>query len=267
MNESLVIKNQFGWVTSSMLVAGKFEKEHFHVLRDIKTLMERMKKENPFLDAPPMFFESTYLSEQNKELPMYFMNRDGFTLLAMGFTGEPAFKFKWEFLQQFNAMEDFVLKTKEQQITLPDFTKPAIAARAWADEVEKKELALLEMHKAQCKLGENSGKIQIADALLHVNVNNMYSMTETAQTLRVYDNGESDKDQNTGRNRLMRSLVEAHIFMYGNIPYQKYIDKGYFKMKPIRHQYTETVTVLPFVTGKGLMWFQYIINIGKLKMI
>ena len=52
-----------------------------------------------------MFSESTYLNEQNKEQPMFLMNRDGFTLLAMGFTGKKAMQFKLEYIKAFNSME------------------------------------------------------------------------------------------------------------------------------------------------------------------
>lgn len=36
---------------------------------------------------------------------MYIMTRDGFTLLAMGYTGEKAMQFKLAYIKQFNAME------------------------------------------------------------------------------------------------------------------------------------------------------------------
>lgn len=52
-----------------------------------------------------MFSESRYLNEQNKEQPMFLMNRDGFTLLAMGFTGKKAMQFKLEYIKAFNSME------------------------------------------------------------------------------------------------------------------------------------------------------------------
>ena len=55
-----------------------------------------------------MFVETTYLNEQNKEQPMYVMNRDGFTLLAMGFTGKKALQFKLDYIKAFNKMEKAV---------------------------------------------------------------------------------------------------------------------------------------------------------------
>lgn len=73
---------------TSLDVAETFGKEHFHVLRDIDKIgcSEDFRQSN--------FGLSTYTSTQNKDLPMYIMTRDGFTLLVMGYTGELAMKFK-----------------------------------------------------------------------------------------------------------------------------------------------------------------------------
>lgn len=65
-----------------MLVAEKFGKRHGDIIRAIVNLME----DNAILRSH--FISTTYINEQNKEQPMYIMNRDGFTLLAMGFTGK-----------------------------------------------------------------------------------------------------------------------------------------------------------------------------------
>ena len=51
------------------------------------------------------FVLSSYLSRQNKEMPMYVMTKDGFTLLVMSYTGEKAMKFKEDYIAAFNAME------------------------------------------------------------------------------------------------------------------------------------------------------------------
>ena len=76
------------------MIAEKFGKEHQHVLRDIRTLIEGMSE----IGDTPMFVESTYINEQNKqEYPIFIMNRDGFTLLTMGFNGKKALKFKLEY--------------------------------------------------------------------------------------------------------------------------------------------------------------------------
>ena len=59
-----------------------------------------------------MFVETTYLSGKQQEQPMYIMNRDGFTLLAMGFTGQKALQFKLDYIDAFNKMEQTIRNTR-----------------------------------------------------------------------------------------------------------------------------------------------------------
>lgn len=109
METNLVYANGAVALTNSILVAKKFEKDHQHILRDIRNLMERVSK----IDDTPMFEETTYVHPQNgQEYPMFIMNRDGFTLLAMGFTGEKALRFKLDYINAFNKMEAELKSTK-----------------------------------------------------------------------------------------------------------------------------------------------------------
>lgn len=86
-------------VCTSLDVAETFGKEHRHVLRDIRELgcSEEFRLSN--------FGQSSYDNMQGKKQPMFFMTRDGFTILAMGYTGDLAMRFKEAYIKQFNAME------------------------------------------------------------------------------------------------------------------------------------------------------------------
>lgn len=87
-------------ITTSKTVADYFGKNHKHVMRDIETLLSYVE------DVGELNIRATsYTSLQNKVLPCYEMDRDAFTLLAMGFTGSKAMKFKMEYIRQFNQME------------------------------------------------------------------------------------------------------------------------------------------------------------------
>lgn len=133
MSTELVFNNNGKILTNSVLVAKKFGKEHKHVLDSIRKIMTA---ENSAVLQ--MFEQSSYLNEQNKLQPMFVMTRDGFTLLAMGFTGKQAMEFKLDYIGAFNKMEETLKKTSIT--TLPDFTNPAEAARAWAHEYEQKQI-------------------------------------------------------------------------------------------------------------------------------
>lgn len=101
--KELVFKGESNEVlTNSLLVAEKFGKDHKRVLQDIRDL----KCSNQFRQHN--FVLSSYYSDQNRELPMYVMNKDGFTLLVMGYTGETAMKFKEDYIEAFNKMEETI---------------------------------------------------------------------------------------------------------------------------------------------------------------
>lgn len=93
------IRNQQA-VTSSQLVADVFKKQHKHVLEAI----EKVKAENSAVTT--MFFESTYTAGTGKAYKMYYMNRDGLSLLVMGFTGKKALEWKLKYIEAFNQMEE-----------------------------------------------------------------------------------------------------------------------------------------------------------------
>lgn len=97
-------------VVTSLDVAETFGKEHKNVLRDIRELecSDDFRRLN--------FEQSEYMNGQNHKQPMYYMTRDGFTILVMGYTGDKAMKFKEAYIKQFNAMERVLLgKIKERE--------------------------------------------------------------------------------------------------------------------------------------------------------
>ena len=104
------INKEEATVVTSLDVAETFDKRHDNVLKDIREL--ECSEEFRLLN----FEESYYINSQNKKLPMYYMTRDGFTILVMGYTGERAMKFKEAYIRQFNAMEKALIgKMKERE--------------------------------------------------------------------------------------------------------------------------------------------------------
>lgn len=114
--EKLVIMNNHQAVTTSLKVAEVFEKEHKDVMKSIRNLTAQN------CAVLKMFVEDKYINSQNKQQPMYYMNRDGFTLLAMGFTGSKAMEFKLKYIEAFNKMEQAVRQelpqTPEEKLEL-----------------------------------------------------------------------------------------------------------------------------------------------------
>jgi Rha family phage regulatory protein len=87
--------------TSSRQVAEKFEKEHKNVVRDIEKLLGEIGSKL----SVSYFISSDYKDSMNRTQTEYLLTRDGFSLLAMGFTGEKALKWKLEYIRAFNEME------------------------------------------------------------------------------------------------------------------------------------------------------------------
>ena len=105
--KNLVIINNDTPVTTSLKVADTFDKEHKNVLADIRKLIDEI---GDGLKNQPIFSEATYNDKYGREKPMYYINRDGFTLLAMGFNGKKALKFKLKYIAAFNKMEQTLKK-------------------------------------------------------------------------------------------------------------------------------------------------------------
>lgn len=92
-------------VTTSLRVAEYFSRPHYDVLKSIKSL-----------DCSDLFREGNFslscYERKNgnitRSYPMYYLTRDGFTFLAMGFTGKVAARFKEAYINAFNEMEEML---------------------------------------------------------------------------------------------------------------------------------------------------------------
>lgn len=110
-----VYERSFRPFTVSPEIARRFDKNHKDVLRAIRNMecSAEFSRRN--------FALSTYKDERGKEQPMYEVTRDGFSFLAMGFTGKEAARWKEDFISAFNALERTVLRAaaeKERRASL-----------------------------------------------------------------------------------------------------------------------------------------------------
>ncbi len=117
-------------VCTSLQVAEKFGKRHNNVMRDIRGML---KNEH----TKQMFEMSSYTEKQNgQEYPMCYMNRDGFMLLAMGFTGEKALDWKIQYINAFNTMEE-MLKERNTQLWIEQRTQGKLVRNAETDIIKR----------------------------------------------------------------------------------------------------------------------------------
>lgn len=196
-------------VVSSRQVAEKFGKEHKHVLDSVR---EILKAEN---SAVRFFQENMYKVEgNNKSYPEYLMNRDGFTLLAMGSTGKDALQWKLKYIAAFNKMEELL---KEQEVIPKDL--PA-ALRMAAEIAEKAQALQIENTQQKQIINEMQPKASYYDLILQNNT--LMSVTQIAK-----DYGMSAKKMNSLLHELGVQYKQGGIWFL----YEKYQCDGYTQSK------------------------------------
>lgn len=154
-------------------VAGQFEKQHAHVLRSIDDLISQAP------EVGSNFGEISYTDPMNRKQRCFTMDRDGFTLLAMGFTGEEALKWKILYIQAFNAMEAKI--ASEAMYAIPQTYAAALRELADMSEenirlTQEKDAAVVQVTALQPS-ADALARIAIADGSLCV--------TDAAKSLQI----------------------------------------------------------------------------------
>lgn len=96
-------------VTTSRAVAEQFGKQHKNVIQAIEGLRTTLDETEDGRAFNRLNFQPVTLPDgKGEKRPAYLLTRDGFTLLAMGFTGAKAVQFKVAYINAFNRMERFI---------------------------------------------------------------------------------------------------------------------------------------------------------------
>lgn len=128
--KELIPKNEYGLFADkkdivrvdSLYVAEFFEKNHKEVLRDIRNIAapnSGLSKEF----AERNFALGSYKDKQNKKRPCYYLTRDGFTILVMGYKGKKALRFKELYIRRFNEMEELIKSLVKARTEFPLLTE------------------------------------------------------------------------------------------------------------------------------------------------
>lgn len=195
MNELVYLKNNKA-VCDSLQVAEKFHKRHDKLVSEIERMYSGLIGRGCAQNGGyPMFEKTTYIHQQNNQrYPKYIMNRDGFSLLVMGFTGKKALEWKLQYINAFNQMESFI-KEKMTQTWLETRQAGKRTRKAETDTIKK----LVEYAKNQgsthadmlyiaySKLANKMAGIQKRDEATVMQLNNL-SLIENI-ILHVIDNG------------------------------------------------------------------------------
>lgn len=221
-------------VTTSKKVAEVFEKRHDHVLRDI----EELRKDLP--NFGEMFYESEYLDNYGRKQKQYQMNRDGFSLLSMGFTGSKALIWKLKFIEAFNFLEK-------------EYNSPEkVMARALKIADDTINNLRLENKVQQQQIQEFKPKATYYDLVLQNK--DLISMSAIAK-----DYGKSATAFNKLLNELGVQYKQGKIWLL----YQEYADKGYTSTKT--HVYSKAggdvgTAVHTYWTQQGRLFIYHLLK-------
>lgn len=119
-------------VCSSLEVAERFGKRHSHVIEKIEKIIADDSTEN----SVKCFKKSSYKDVTGKKNVMYLMNRDGFTFLAMGFTGKKATEWKWKYIEAFNKMEKMLME-RNTEMWIEERKQGKITRKAETDVIKQ----------------------------------------------------------------------------------------------------------------------------------
>lgn len=242
--KELVFKGESNQVlTNSLLVSEKFGKNHKHVLDAIRELISSAEKSAVL----KMFVPSTYIASNNKENPMFIMNRDGFTLLAMGFTGEKALQFKLEYINAFNKMEEAI---KNGGFNVPKSFREALLLAAEQQEVIENQQKKIEEKNA--KIEADKPKVLFSEAVSASNKSILVRELAKLITQNGYQIGEKQLYERLRKAGYLCSSGESY-----NQPTQTYMNMGLFHLKKtsvICDGESKVYTVTK-VTPKGQIYF------------
>ena len=246
MEELVIMQNQQA-VTTSLKVAEVFGKRHDHILRDISNL----RKDIP--NFGEMFLEGTEPDSYGRNRKMFYMNRDGFTLLAMGFTGQKAMSFKLKYIEAFNAMErQLVAKQDSYMIADPiERAKRQIEEQKALKETQKQ----LEIAKPRIVFADS---VASSETTILIGVLAKIIKQNGVEYLTVEGNPKP-----MGQNNFFKWLRENGYLISRkgdswNTPTQKAMDMGLFEVKESTSQNKDgsvRITKTTKVTGKGQQYF------------
>ena len=244
-------------------VAEVFEKRHDNVIRDIGNLSERTlfnfeakasfkkTKEKVFKEDGVRF---EIIEVETRIIDQYYMNRDGFMILVMGFTGRKAEEWKLDFIEAFNLMEKELLKP----ISLPQNYIEALKALVVAEEEKEKIAIANEALALELKNKEEEQKILAPKAMFADSV----AKSEHSILIGNYAKAISNSDFTIGQNQLFQWLrdnnyLQSHGDRY-NMPTQMAIN---LKVLETTERLIHTpasgtrIVFTTLITGKGQVYF------------
>lgn len=228
MNTQMIHQNQTNELAlmgnsltmSSREIAELTGKRHAHVMRDIRAMLQELGEDQSK-------FGSIFLDSYGREQSQYELNKELTLTLLLGYDVKARLKVvkRWQ-----------ELETQSSTPQLPDFTNPALAARAWADAIEQQQATQQQLEAAKPAL-------EFVDR--YVDSRGLMTFREACKTLQVKEN-------------VFREFLHTKKIMYvlnGNwVPHQNHLDAGRFSVKTGTSEVSGHAYTSAKFTPKGLEW-------------
>ena len=226
---------------NSKEVAGMMEMEHSKLLRKISGINKDFTEAK--IGLSDYWLESSYVDASGKSNKCYEVTKMGCEFLAHKSTGKKGNIFTARYMERFNQMEEALEQISEKdRLLLKLFSSnPEEVASAHKQLVELETRPLIETIEEQKPLVDFASTVHEAG--------NAITIGEFAKILR------EEKGIKIGRNILFQRLREFKVLDKKNLPYQKFLDKGWFKVieKTMKVDNDEDfrLYVQTLITGKG----------------
>lgn len=201
---------------SSREIAELTGKEHRHVRRDVQIMCDQLKIDESKLGH-------TYIDSMNRNQYEYLLDQETSLCLVAGYSAP----LRMAIIKRWKELESQALKPQ-----LPNFTNPVEAARAWANEVEAKQIA-------QEQLAIAAPKVEYFDRV--ADVHNYMNATTVGQKVGL--SGTALNKQLEQFNVYNRAIKTGRVFQ------QWFIDQGLGVMKKTDNGYNQSR-----FTNKGEQW-------------
>lgn len=205
---------------SSREIAELTGKRHGDVMRDTRQMLEALGEDQ-------RRFASMYKDSYGREQSQYELNKELTLTLLLGYDVKARLKVvrRWQ-----------ELETQLSTPQLPDFTNPALAARAWADAIEQQQAAQQQLEAAK-------PAVQFVER--YVDSRGLMTFREVCKTLQVKEN-------------VFREFLHTKKIMYvlnGNwVPHQNHLDAGRFSVKTGTSDINGHAYTSAKFTPKGVEW-------------
>jgi Rha family phage regulatory protein len=220
MNEIIRIDSQKVKGMTSLQIADVTHKRHDAILRDIRNIINGGAGAHNFVEA-------TYDDKQGKKRPMYELTPKGCLILASGYDVVLREKI-------IDKLEEYQQKERTTMTELPDFTNPAEAARAWAEQFELKQLESKRADEAEQQVLALTSEIEQMQPKVSYYDNILSNKSTVTITQIAQDYGMSAK----AFNRTLNALGVQHKVNDQWILYAKYLGQGYVQSKPVTITHT-----------------------------